>query len=1346
MHGAPIVFPKKQVDFDGATFSGSMVVSSSSGRTLLPIVPILLKANGKEVYTFALLDSGSEISVLRRRTANKLGIKGRTEKMVTKTVKGEGEAVNTEVVCFNISSLDRIFNFNVVDAHIMDSFELTKRPFDLAQLAKTWPHLAHVPVHSVETEDVAVLVGQDHPSALEIFETRKDPLQQRAPCAHLTAFSWWPTHPSTSREISCFHVSSHEEEMSSMVRQFIETDTFGTKLNVVLPISQDEKRAWKIQRETTRHIGERYECGLLWKTDYPNLHNNFFAAHRRFLSLERKFVKDPSLADTYRNVIETYVSSKHARKLSQAETDDSPIGRTWYNAHHPVFNPNKPGKCRVVFDLRAKSQGVCLTDYLLKGPDFLTSLIGVLLRFRQFAVPVVADVEKMFHQVRVRPSDGPAFRFIWRTPGCRDPPDVYQMDVHLFGAASSPAVCSNALRQAVRDGENADDLMTQVTRHFYVDNWLVSFRSVPEALSMSHRLTKVLKAGGFPLTQWATSNASVRSGLPGMQQKEVTLDMDLDASPIERTLGLKWNFDLDAFVLKASVSLDGKTKRSLLKAVSSIFDPLGFLSPIVFLAKHLLQDVWRRKLDWDDELDIDLLDRWKRWASTLPSLDGLVLKRCVSPDRPDAASNELHIFADASEKGFGAVAYARFVYPDGNADVAFLISKSRIAPLKFLTIPRLKLSAAVLAVRLSSLLLNELDIQFDQTLYWSDSTTVLSWIKSTSCHFNVYVGNRVGEILELSTADQWKYVPSGLNPADDASRGLHAEDLTAQHRWFAGPAYLRTSANWPRHPFLPPIDPDDPEIRSASWIGLVRREEDGVDLLITNISRIHIIVRTLAYVRRWIGNTRSSQYNRLTGELMANEILQAREFLFRRAQGNAYQQEIVDLGEGNRLSPASSLLKLSPYLDHRGLLCVGGCIDKAPLPTGTRHPIILPPKERLTELILFDLHRDRAHLSAEQLHHEARKQFWIPKGRITAQRVWNLCYTSRKYKAKGSTPKMADLPTARLSPGLPAFTHTGVDYWGPMEVTIFRRTVKRWGCLFTCLSSRSVHLEMAYSLDTSSFIAALDRFQNRRGVPASYRSDNGRNFVGTQRELAACIENLNQSAILRHLSRQPTSWYFNPPASPHFGGVWERMVRAAKQALQFVLGNQRLSDEILLTALTHVENVLNSRKLIPPSEDPTDPESLTPHHLLLGRANPNHPPDVFTGRDLSSKKRWRIAQAVADQFWQRWYENQPNLEVGDIVVLIDPVNPRGSWPIGKITKVFAGPDKVVRSAMVQTNGTDLHRPAHKLCLLESVDIRQDVPSSAGHRAGDVGKFELSQQATPKPPQPSDVTLVDPDSE
>ena len=245
--------------------------------------------------------------------------------------------------------------------------------------------------------------------------------------------------------------------------------------------------------------------------------------------------------------------------------------------------------------------------------------------------------------------------------------------------------------------------------------------------------------------------------------------------------------------------------------------------------------------------------------------------------------------------------------------------------------------------------------------------------------------------------------------------------------------------------------------------------------------------------------------------------------------------------------------------------------------------------------------------------------------------------------------------------------------------------------------------------------------------------------------LAECLQNLNQNAILNHLSRQPSKWYFNPPAAPHFGGAWERLVRSAKTALRSVLGRQRLTDEILITALTHIENVLNSRRLTPASDDPSDPESLTPNHLLLGRANPNVPPDVFSDKDLSAKERWRVSQAITDQFWRRWmkeivpslterekwYRDQPNLEIGDIVVMINPTTPRGAWPTGRITKVFAGTDQIVRSVLIWTSGTERHRPVHELILLESVRIREGAIGSPNRRAGDVGEFKLAKTVSLK---------------
>lgn len=241
--------------------------------------------------------------------------------------------------------------------------------------------------------------------------------------------------------------------------------------------------------------------------------------------------------------------------------------------------------------------------------------------------------------------------------------------------------------------------------------------------------------------------------------------------------------------------------------------------------------------------------------------------------------------------------------------------------------------------------------------------------------FHTYVDNRI----ETSSPIEWNYVPSTANPADDASRGLDAAEFNMKHRWFSGPDFLKATTNWPSFPTLPLNEGNDPEIRETTWVGKIQLQGNEIDQLIKRKSRIYIIIRTVAYMFRFIANARKNRERRNLHGLLEEEINLARNALLRHAQSNVYRNEVDDLQAGRQIEKGSGLIKLSPYLDHRGLLCVGGQIDKAPLPIDIRHPIILPRLERLTELILSQLHRDRAHLSAEQLHHEARGQYWIPK-------------------------------------------------------------------------------------------------------------------------------------------------------------------------------------------------------------------------------------------------------------------------------------------------------------------------------------------------------------------------------
>ena len=1380
IHGAPRLFPPKttprvefspKVDYkspppspstarspstsgDEATqFSGATSNSAVHRGTLLPIVPVVIKANGTTVKTYALLDNGSEITMVTKRLAEQTHLQGPIESTTIGTVNGAAPPQPTMRVAFQVAATEGDAIFDIEDAFVISSLSLSKRAINLKGLVRDYPHLATVPLGPSTSEEVGMLIGLDNPALHEIFDQRADPFNHRAPRAILTCFGWCIIGPVSSyskvREstfnnfaVTIGESQSSDERLDSMVKQFLHADLFGVKPDAKPPVGPAERRALDILAKTVRHVGDRYEAGLLWKFDEPRLPNNRKLALRRLTALERRLIDDPSLAAAYSKVMNDYIDSKHGRKLTPAEASIEPIGRTWYVAHHAVFNPNKPGKCRVVFDGSLKFMGYSLNSELLKGPDFLPNLPGVLLRFRRHAIAIVADIEKMFLQVRVRAEDGPAFRYLWRTPGSREPPDTYQMDVQIFGAVSSPSICSYVLRQAAKDcGTHSDLVFKEVCDHFYVDNWLVSYSSEGEAISNAKVMYDSLLKGGFKLTQWAASSPSVRSSLPDRAQANSNLNLDLDSVPVERTLGLQWDYSEDTFVLKVIISdVNGKTKRAILRTVSSIFDPLGFLAAVTFTAKSLLQDIWRTGVGWDDEIDPQLLVRWHAWRDALSSLESLTIPRCYFTDQDYGTTTQLHIFADASELGFGAVGYLRREYSD-RVDTSFVMAKSRVAALKFVTIPRMELCAAVMAVRLGIFIREEIKFPLERTTYWSDSTTVLSWINSTSFRFHTYVGNRLGEILESSQPEDWYYVPGASNPADELSRGLDAAVLTADHRWFAGPSFLRSSPDkWPVIPFLLPPDPLDPEVRASNWIGFIQRPQDKIDLLINKTSRWDRLVRMVAYILRWSRNPRRARGNRSGGELTASEVTSGRLFLIRRTQLDAYPDEIHDLKKRGYVSKGSHLLQFTPFLNSDAIMCVGGRVDEADLPFDTRHPIILPARARLTDILIWKAHLDCAHSSNEKTLHELRRQYWVPKGLTTIRRIVRACVICKRYNPKPLQPQMASLPFFRLQPGLPAFSRTGVDYFGPIEVTIFRRKVKRWGCLFTCLSSRAVCLVKAYSLNTDSFISCLTRFESRFGTPLSYHSDNGTNFVGAKNEFEECFKKMDQAKISNHLTRREVEWHFNPPSAPHFGGVWERLVRSAKRAIIYVTRGKSITDEVLSTALAYAENMLNNRPLGNVSSDPRSPDPLTPNHLLLARANPNLPPDVFDQKEISSKKKWRATEALMDQFWKRWQtewvpslikrqkwaETQRNLRVGDIVMLISPESPRGTWPIARVFKVNPSPDGVVRSVWIWTNKTELHRPVVDLCLLETEEDEEvEIPLDDAlvcpdeTRAGDV---------------------------
>lgn len=456
------------------------------------------------------------------------------------------------------------------------------------------------------------------------------------------------------------------------------------------------------------------------------------------------------------------------------------------------------------------------------------------------------------------------------------------------------------------------------------------------------------------------------------------------------------------------------------------------------------------------------------------------------------------------------------------------------------------------------------------------------------------------------------------------------------------------------------------------------------------------------------------------GSLTLDELERSTLLIARAVQGQTYFSEINDLSAGRQLKRSSSLLSLNPFLDESGVIRVGGRLKTAPISHSAKHPIILPKQHHVADMIVRQVHATIGHLGREHVMAKLREEFWIPRARVLIRTILRQCRGCRRIHARPMSQQMAPLPCDRTKAYEPPFTYTGLDYLGPLYVKHGRGTAKRWCCLFTCLNTRAIHLELAHTLNTDDFILCLRGFLNRRGDVKELRSDQGSNFIGAERELREAIDQWNQNQIEKELLQRNCQWKFQPPTASSMSGVWERLVRSVKTALKSIVGTQLLTDTALQTFLTEVERILNGRALTSNSDDPCDLEPLTPAHFLLQRKLIGLPPGLFDQSDAIRRSRWRQVQFLANAFWKRWLREylpilqirgkwskiKRNLKQNDMVLVVDHNTPRGKWHLGRVLETYPGADGLIRTAKVKTKDSTYIRPIQKLCLLED-DLLRD---------------------------------------
>jgi len=1295
-------------------------------KVVCAVLPVKIRIPGRKdcITTYASLDTCSTSCFMDEKLLNELGIAGQPVNLKISTMQGDNSRKVARVVN-NLEILDMHNEICEILPVVYAQDQWPFKPDDSPKREELSSELVDSISYQFVSANIGLLIGMNHPGILKPIKVVGGPSD--GPYATLHSLGWAICGPAVKPgNVIANRVCIREREaIESLISEMYDHDYKDSHV-IYKAMSENDKKFEAVMVDTMRKLSDgHYEVDLPLKP--VKLPNNRSQVYNSFKALSRKLQADCSLFDQYREFVEMMITRGFAELVS-AENIKS---KAWYLSHHAVFHKQKK-KIRVVFNCSLKHSGISLNDILYQGPDLTSNLLGVLLRFRQERVAFMGDIEKMFYQIRVTPTCRDYLRFFWFPNSDRSAEPVeYRLTVHVFGATSSPSVANYVLRQTAVDNlDSSPEAKTAIFRNFYVDDLLYSTDSDDRARDLLNEVSDIVKTGGFVLTKIVSNSKSLTSVVPNEESLVVGELPDRNQSC---ALGMFWNVEHDQLKFKINFRENPNTRRGVLSTINSVYDPFGLCSPAVLIGKLLFQETCKLKLDWDEQLTGDIAARWKILQEKLYLLESYKVDRCF---KPGFIVNriELHFFCDGSEVAYGAIAYLRFVgYDEDDVHCVPVLAKTRLTPLNsqtHQTIPKTELNGAKLSILLSQILSNELSYVINKIFYWTDSYTVLKYINSEDGRFARFVSNRVSFIRSHSMKTQWRYVPSKLNPADHASRGVTVPSFLELDSWKYGPKFLwQAESFWPSTEQMTSDEPKESEI-GIKYVLTTKIDEDNnaTDVLLNSCSDWNKLKRKIAWILRLKKILLSGI--KIKSSLTMKEIKDSENCIVKYTQEKHFPGTIQCLTEQKYIHQKDPLKKLSPFIDGKGMLRVGGRLQASSLQDSAKHPLILPKKAYISELIVKNTHRCLGHMGRETIVGFLRQNFWIIGLNSLIRSTLYNCVICRKYSAQPCEQIMANLPDDRLEADIPAFTQIGCDFFGHFDVVNGRRREKRYGVVFSCLSSRAIHIEMAYSLNTDSFINALRRFQARRGNVKLIRCDNGTNLRSGSRELRQSIENWNHTRIQGWMLQNNIEWKFNPPTGSHFGGVYEREIRSVRKVLNSLMSEQviKLSDENLNTLFCEVEAILNCRPLTELSQDCDDLEALTPNHLLLLHAGVTFPPGVFSRDDTYTTKRWKQVQYLVDLFWNRWKrEYLPLLQqrskwfrpgyqfkFGDLVLLTDQQLPRNQWSLGRVVKTYPndkGEVRVVRVKVakykdakkntVRSGIIELDRPVNKIVLISS---------------------------------------------
>ncbi|XP_059217585.1 uncharacterized protein LOC131994736 [Stomoxys calcitrans] len=1295
-----------------ANYEINTLFSQNEGTTILPTARIHLEHGGELFTVRALLDTGSEKSFIAKRIQQKLMIP--LEKHNSQ-ISGLGGTIVSSCKGKCLLTLKSTYSdFRIqVKALVVSSLAhfLPSRPIR-STLIQQVQHLSLADPFFYKQAPIEMIIGSDYLPFIN--KTGMTVQIGNGIEARESQFGWYLSGPTESEYIKTFSTlatASDNAALQEQLKRFWELEEVGKPK----PTSDADIWCENFYKSTTYRDQEgRYVVRLPFIQEFPDekfLGSSRHMAFAQYCRMEKHLSKNQELKYEYDKVLREYIALEHMVPAKPKE-EKSPKVHNYFLPHHAVIRPeSKSTKVRVVFNASKKTtSGLSLNDVLHAGPILQQDLMKVLLNWRYYRYVFNGDIQKMYRQIWIHEDDQQYQQILFRTFEDKAV-EVFRLKTVTFGVNAAPFLAIRTLLELSKDCKNLYPKASNILQNeIYVDDVLSGAHSLEEAKVKQEQLVRSLSSAGFSLKKLTANNKILLESWPREDLlSEEFLNIE-DQSSI-KTLGVRWNAMADFFYYTVEpIEIDQFTsKRKILSTIAKLFDPLGWLGPTIVIAKMLMQDLWEERLEWDESVPAPILQRWSSFVENLQHVSDIQIKRWIqfSPQ----ASIQIHGFSDASEKAYCAAVYIRVVHPDGDIYSNLLVSKTKVAPLKRTTIPKLELCGADLLTKLIKSISN--DVQIEHKLFlWTDSSIVLGWLQKSPQTLKTFVANRISDILSVVDISQWNYVKTDENPADLGSRGCAPLDLSTCQLWWHGPSWLsQPHQHWPKPRTFEPTDLEAKRVCSY-------HTSENAEEIISRFSSFNRCLRVICYIFRFYQSSKRKETFSST-LLRHDEIDFVKRRLIHLSQKVAFPRELEALCEKKPISKKSKILAINPVIDDTGLLRVGGRLTNCGLSYEEIHPIILPEKSKLAELMIKFTHRILLHAEHHTMLRAIRQGFYIPRVKNIIRQCIRNCKPCTIVKHRFQNQIMASLPPERVQFSLP-FTFTGVDFAGPFNIRASKvrnsKTLKGYAAVFVCFSTKAVHLETCSELSSEAFIATFSRFTGRRGLPKTIFSDNGRNFVGASYKLLKEHHEFLKSAEQSLVEKYAThgfNWSFIPPYAPHMGGLWEAAVKSMKTHLKKVAASHTLTFEELTTLLIMVESILNSRPLSPISGNPNELNPLTPGHFLRGAPIIVEPSQNIAQDNISLLNRWERLKALQQIFARRWKTEyitelqrrikwkttKNNIKINDFVVIKDELLPPTDWRLGRVTKVHYGSDNNVRVAEILTQSGTITRPIVKLCVL-----------------------------------------------